>query len=73
MDRRWVGQGISFKCRPSFHEGRNHHWTASNSNEIDTDNDGRDPGMLDVEIVLLLNSDTGGEDFNGFVEDYVWK
>ncbi len=40
----------------------------SNSNETDSDNDERDPGMLDAEIAQLLNSDAEDEEFDGFVE-----
>lgn len=40
----------------------------SNSNETDSDNDERDQGMLDAEIAQLFNSDTEGEEFDGFVE-----
>lgn len=40
-----------------------------NSNETDSDNDERDPGMLDAEIAQLLNSDTEDEEFDGFAEE----
>lgn len=41
----------------------------SNSKETDSDNDERDPGMLDAEIAQLLNSDTEDEEFDGFVDE----
>jgi len=40
----------------------------SNSNEIDLHDDGRNPGMLDVEIVQLSNSNTKDEEFNWIVK-----
>ena len=43
----------------------------SNSNETDSENDERDPGMHDVKITQLLNSDTDRtEELTWFVEDY---
>lgn len=69
MDRGWLGWGISLKCRLSFHEGQNHPEQLSNSSETDSDNDERDPGILDAEIAQLLNSDTEDEEFDGFVEE----
>ena len=41
----------------------------SNSNETDSNNDKRDPGMLNVEITQLLNSDTEHGELNASVED----
>ena len=38
-----------------------------NSDEADFDSDETDPGMLDVEIAQLLNSDID-EKFDGFLE-----
>ncbi|KAJ8280487.1 hypothetical protein GJAV_G00055280 [Gymnothorax javanicus] len=40
-----------------------------NSNDTDSDNDERDPGMLDAVIAQLLNSDTDDEEFEGFVDE----
>ncbi|KAG5831790.1 hypothetical protein ANANG_G00282950 [Anguilla anguilla] len=40
-----------------------------NSNDTDSDNDERDPGMLDAVIAQLLNSDTEDEEFEGFVDE----
>ncbi|XP_007245626.3 pogo transposable element with KRAB domain isoform X1 [Astyanax mexicanus] len=39
------------------------------SNETDSDNDEREPGVLNAEIAHLLNSDTEDEGFDGFVEE----
>ena len=39
-----------------------------NSDEVDSDNDETDPGMLDVKIAQLLNSDTEDEEFDEFLE-----
>ena len=39
-----------------------------NSDEADSDSDETDPGILDVEIAQLLNSDID-EKFNGFLEE----
>ena len=36
-----------------------------NSNKTDSDNDERDPGVLDTEIAQLLNADTEDQDFDG--------
>lgn len=41
----------------------------SNISEIETDDDERDPGLLDASIAQLLNSETEDEDFDGFAED----
>ena len=41
----------------------------SNSNETESDDDERDPGVLDAAIAQLLNSDTEDEEFEGFVEE----
>ena len=41
----------------------------SNSNETESDDDGRYPGSLYATIAQLLNSDTEDEDLDGFVED----
>ena len=38
------------------------------SNVSDSNDNGRDSGMLDTEITHLLNSDTDDEDFIGFVD-----
>lgn len=42
-----------------------------NSKKTDSENDERDPGMLDAEIptAQLLNSDTGDEEFDGFMDE----
>jgi len=37
------------------------HKQLSNSNKTDSDNDEKDPGMLDVKISQLLNSDIDDE------------
>lgn len=41
----------------------------SNSNETESDDDERNPGLLDAAIAQLLNSDTEDEEFDGFVEE----
>lgn len=40
-----------------------------NSNDVDSDNDDRESGMLDSVIAQLLNSDTEDEEFEGFVDE----
>jgi len=40
-----------------------------NSDEAGSDSNETDPGMLDVEIAQLLNSDTEDEEFDGFLEE----
>ena len=40
----------------------------SNSNETESEDDERDPGLLDAAIAQLLNSDTEDEEFEGFVD-----
>ena len=39
-----------------------------NSSDTDTDNDEREPGMLDAVLAQLFNSDTEEEEFEGFVD-----
>ena len=39
-----------------------------NSSDTDSDNDEREPGMLDAVIAQLFNSDTEEEEFEGFVD-----
>ena len=41
----------------------------SNGSETKSDEDERDPGLVDPAISQLLNSDTADEDFDGFVEE----
>ena len=41
----------------------------SNSNKTDSDDDKRNPGMLDASIAQPLNSDTEDQELYGFVED----
>ena len=40
-----------------------------NIDEADSDSDETNPGMLDVKIALLLNSDTEDEEFDRFLEE----
>ena len=40
-----------------------------NSDEAHSDSDETDPGMLDVKIAHLLNSDTEDEEFDRFLEE----
>ena len=39
-----------------------------NSSDTDSDNDEREPGMLDAVLAQLFNSVTEEEEFEGFVE-----
>ena len=39
-----------------------------NSSDTDSDNDEREPGMLDAVLAQLFNSDTEEEEFEGFVD-----
>ena len=39
-----------------------------NSSDTDSDNDKREPGMLDAVLAQLFNSDTEEEEFEGFVD-----
>ncbi|KAJ8349892.1 hypothetical protein SKAU_G00250220 [Synaphobranchus kaupii] len=39
-----------------------------NSSDTDSDNDEREPGMLDAVLAKLFNSDTEEEEFDGFVD-----
>ena len=41
----------------------------NSSSEADSDNDEAEPGMLDIEIMQLLNSDTEDEEFDGFTAE----
>ena len=43
-------------------------YNTSKSNETDSDNGVRDPGMSDADIAQLLNSDIESEEFDGFVK-----
>ena len=40
-----------------------------NGKDTDSDNDGRDQGMLDEVIAQLFNSDTEDEEFEGFMDE----
>lgn len=46
-----------------------HYLQVDRGNEIDSDNDERDVGVLVPEIAKLLNSDDEDEDFKGFTGD----
>ena len=39
-----------------------------NSSDTDSDNDEREPGMLDAVLAQLFKSDTEEEEFQGFVD-----
>ena len=41
----------------------------SKSSETESDDDEKNPGLLDAAIAQLLNSDTEDEEFEGFVEE----
>ena len=58
----WANVSVSTVVR-AFTKARIIAELPGNSNDTDSDNDERDPGMLDAVITQLFNSDTEDEEF----------